>query len=158
MRIEARLEELGLSLPPKLTMPNAALPFDSVRIVGDRAVISGHGAQGPDGQLIGPFGKVGAGVSVEEAYQSARLVALSMLASLKRELGDLDRVVQWVKLLGMVNSAPDFDRQPAVINGASDLILELYGDAGRHARSAVGVGALPWRIPVEIEGEVVIRA
>lgn len=157
MRIEARLEELGLSLPPRLTMPNATLPFDSVRIVGDRAVISGHGAQGPDGELIGPFGKVGADVTVEEAYQSARLVALSMLASLKRELGDLDRVVQWVKLLGMVNSAPDFDRQPAVINGASELILELYGDAGRHARSAVGVGALPWRIPVEIEGEVVIR-
>ena len=157
MRIEARLQELGLSLPPKLTMPDARLPFDSVRIVGDRAVISGHGAQGPDGQLIGPFGKVGADVSVEEAYQSARLVALSILASLARELGDLDRVVQWVKLLGMVNSAPEFDRQPAVINGASDLILELYGDAGRHARSAVGVGALPWRIPVEIEAEVVIR-
>lgn len=157
MHIEARLEALGLQLPPRLTMPDAKLPFDSVRIVGDRAVISGHGAQGPDGQLIGPFGKVGADVTVEEAYQSARLVALSMLASLKRELGDLDRVVQWVKLLGMVNSAPDFDRQPAVINGASDLILELYGDAGRHARSAVGVGALPWRIPVEIEGEVVIR-
>lgn len=157
MRIEARLQELGLSLPPKLTMPDARLPFDSVRIVGDRAVISGHGAQGPDGQLIGPFGKVGADVSVEEAYQSARLVALSILASLARELGDLDRVVQWVKLLGMVNSAPEFDRQPAVINGASDLILELYGDAGRRARSAVGVGALPWRIPVEIEAEVVIR-
>jgi enamine deaminase RidA (YjgF/YER057c/UK114 family) len=157
MRIEARLEELGLTLPPRLTMPDAKLPFESVRIVGDRAVISGHGAQGPDGQLIGPFGKVGAEVTVEEAYQSARLVALSMLASLKRELGDLDRVVGWVKLLGMVNSAPDFDRQPAVINGASDLILELYGDAGRHARSAVGVGALPWRIPVEIEGEAIIR-
>lgn len=96
-------------------------------------------------------------MTVEEAYQSARGVALSMLASLKRELGDLDRIVLWVKLLGMVNSAPDFDRQPAVINGASDLILEVFGDAGRHARSAVGVGALPWRIPVEIEGEVLIR-
>ena len=157
MRIEARLAELGLTLPPQLTMPGVKLPFDSVRVLGDRAVISGHGAQGPDGQLIGPFGKVGAEVSVEEGYAAARGVALSMLASLQRALGDLDRITAWVKLLGMVNSAPDFDRQPAVINGASDLIIEVFGDVGRHARSAVGVAALPWRIPVEIEAEVLIR-
>ncbi|MFN8622398.1 MAG: RidA family protein [Chloroflexota bacterium] len=158
MRIEARLAELGLSLPPQLTVgAGVKLPFDSVRVLGDRAIVSGHGAQGPDGQLIGPFGKVGADVTVEEGYQAARGVALSMIASLQRALGDLDRIVAWVKLLGMVNSAPDFDRHPAVINGASDLILEVFGDAGRHARSAVGVAALPWRIPVEIEGEVLIR-
>lgn len=157
MRIEARLAELGLTLPPQLTMPGVNLPFDSVRVLGDRAVVSGHGAQGPDGHLVGPFGKVGAEVSVEEGYAAARGVALSMLASLQRALGDLDRISAWVKLLGMVNSAPDFDRQPAVINGASDLIIEVFGDAGRHARSAVGVAALPWRIPVEIEGEVLIR-
>ena len=157
MRIEARLAELGLTLPPRLTMPGVKLPFDSVRVIGDRAVISGHGAQGPDGELIGPFGKVGDELTVEQGYAAARGVALSMLASLQRTLGDLDRIVAWVKLLGMVNCTPDFDRQPAVINGASDLILEVFGDAGRHARSAVGVGALPWRIPVEIEGEVLIR-
>ena len=138
-------------------MPGVQLPFDSVRVIGDRAVISGHGAQGPDGQLIGPFGKVGGELTVEQGYAAARGVALSMLASLQRTLGDLDRIAAWVKLLGMVNCTPDFDRQPAVINGASDLILEVFGDAGRHARSAVGVGALPWRIPVEIEGEVLIR-
>lgn len=157
MRIEARLAELGLTLPPQLTMPGVKLPFDSVRVIGDRAVVSGHGAQGPDGQLIGPFGKVGGELTVEQGYAAARGVALSMLASLQRTLGDLDRIVAWVKLLGMVNCTPDFDRQPSVINGASDLILEIFGDAGRHARSAVGVGALPWRIPVEIEGEVLIR-
>ena len=157
MRIEARLAELGLTLPPLLTMPGVKLPFDSVRVLGDRAVVSGHGAQGPDGRLVGPFGKVGAEVTEEQGYAAARSVALSMIASLQRTLGDLDRITAWVKLLGMVNSAPDFDRQPAVINGASDLIIEVFGDAGRHARSAVGVAALPWRIPVEIEGEVLIR-
>src|SRR3954468_7943658 len=104
MRIEARLAELGLTLPPPLTVaPGVKLPFDPVRVLGDRAIVSGHGAQGPDGQLIGPFGKVGADVSVEEGYQAARGVALSMLASLQRALGDLDRIVAWVKLLGMVN-------------------------------------------------------
>ena len=157
MRIEARLAELGLTLPPLLTMPGVKLPFDSVRVLGDRAVVSGHGAQGPDGRLVGPFGKVGAEVTEEQGYAAARSVALSMIASLQRTLGDLDRITAWVKLLGMVNSAPDFDRQPAVINGASDLIIEVFGDAGRHARSAVGVAALPWRIAVEIEGEVLIR-
>ena len=144
-------------MPPQLTMPGVKLPCDSVRVLGERAVVCGHGAQGPDGQLVGPFGKVGGEVSVEEGYAAARGVALSMIASLQRALGDLDRITAWVKLLGMVNSAPDFDRQPAVINGASDLIIEVFGDAGRHARSAVGVAALPWRIPVEIEGEVLIR-
>ena len=157
MRIEARLAELGLTLPPLLTMPGVKLPFESVRVLGDRAVVSGHGAQGPDGRLVGPFGKVGAEVTEEQGYAAARSVALSMIASLQRTLGDLDRITAWVKLLGMVNSAPDFDRQPSVINGASDLIIEVFGDAGRHARSAVGVAALPWRIPVEIEGEVLIR-
>ena len=95
----------------------------------------------------------------DNSYQFEGMDPLDMSSanSLMGELGDLDRIVAWVKLLGMVNCTPDFDRQPAVINGASDLILEVFGDAGRHARSAVGVGALPWRIPVEIEGEVLIR-
>jgi enamine deaminase RidA (YjgF/YER057c/UK114 family) len=96
-------------------------------------------------------------VSLEEAYQAARLVALAMLGSLKRELGDLDRVKAWLRVHGMVNSAPGFTRQPAVINGFSDLIIELYGhEAGQHARSAVGMAELPFGIPVEIEAEVEI--
>ena len=158
MRIEARLAELGLILPPPLSMPpGARLPFSSVRILGDRAVISGHGAQAADGTLVGPFGKVGAEITIEEGYAAARGVALSMIASLKRALGDLDRVTAWVRLFGMVNSAPAFDRHPAVINGCSDLILDVFGEVGAHARSAIGVAALPWGIPVEIEGEVQIK-
>ncbi len=108
-----------------------------------------------DGSLAGPLGKVGAEVSEEQAYEAARLTALSMLGSLKRELGDLDRVAAWLRVFGMVNSAPGFDRQPNVINGFSDLILELYGpEAGDHARSAVGLAELPLGLPVEIEAEV----
>jgi enamine deaminase RidA (YjgF/YER057c/UK114 family) len=128
-----------------------------VRVRGNRAYIAGHGPQNPDGSLAEPFGKVGAEVSVDAAYQSARLTALSMLGSLRRELGNLDRVVAWLRVFGMVNAAPGFGDEPRVINGFSDLILELYGpEAGQHARSAVGMAELPWNIPVEIEAEVEI--
>jgi len=157
MRIESRLAELGLSLPPPLVLPpGVRLPFRSVRVVGLRAIISGHGPQAADGSLAGPYGKVGLDVTLEEAYASARGTALSMLGSLQRELGDLDRVTAWVRVFGMVNSAPGFDRQPAVINGFSDLILEVFGDAGVHARSAVGMAELRFGMPVEVEAEVMI--
>jgi enamine deaminase RidA (YjgF/YER057c/UK114 family) len=158
VRIEARLQELGLVLPaPTQPPPGARLPFASVRVRGRRAVVSGHGPLNPDGSLAGPFGKVPTEVSPEQAYASARLVCLAMLASLKRTLGDLDRVTAWVRVFGMVNSTPEFAAQPNVINGCSDLLLELYGDeAGQHARSAVGLAALPFNIPVEIEAEVEI--
>jgi enamine deaminase RidA (YjgF/YER057c/UK114 family) len=159
MRIEARLAELGLVLPPAVVAPpGARLPFSPVRIVGARALVSGHGPQNGDGTPAGPFGKVGAQVSVEEAYAAARLTAVSILGSLQRALGDLDRVAAWVRVFGMVNSAPGFDRQPAVVNGFSDLIIELYGEAGAHARSAVGMAELPFGLPVEIEAEVLISA
>jgi enamine deaminase RidA (YjgF/YER057c/UK114 family) len=157
MRIEARLAELGLVLPPPVTPPpGVRLPFRPVRVVGERALVSGHGPQNPDGSVAGPFGRVGAEVTLEEANLAARGAALSILGSLRREIGDLDRVVAWVRVFGMVRSAPGFDRQPAVINGFSDLILELYGDAGAHARSAVGMAELPFGMPVEIEAEVLI--
>src|SRR5206468_7501198 len=118
-----------------------------------------HGPQSPDGCIAGPFGQVEGEVSVEQAYQAARLTALSMMGSLKRELGDLDRVTAWLRVFGMVNSSPGFDRQPQVINGFSDVILEVYGpERGRHARSAVGVAALPFGFCVEIEAEVEIEA
>jgi len=157
MQIEEKLKALGLVLPAPMNMPQVRLPFMWVRIWGNHAHISGHGPQNPDGSLAMPLGKVGAEVSPEEAYQSARLVALAMLGSLKRELGDLDRVTAWLRVFGMVNSAPGFNRQPAVINGFSDLILELYGnEIGQHARSAVGMAELPFGIPVEIEAEVEI--
>jgi enamine deaminase RidA (YjgF/YER057c/UK114 family) len=159
MRIEARLDELGLVLPaPPRLPPGVRLPFSFVRIHGDRAVVSGHGPQLPDGSLAPPFGKVGAEVSVEEAYESARLTALSMLGSLQRALGDLDRITVWLRVFGMVNAAPGFHDEPAVINGCSDLILDLFGqEIGQHARSAVGLAELPWNIPVEIEAEIAIH-
>ena len=159
-RVEAKLKELGLVLPqPLAAPPTVRLPFAQVRIRGSRAYISGHGPQAPDGSLAKPLGKVGAEVSLEEGYQAARLTALSLLGSLKRTLGDLDRVTAWLRVFGMVNSAPNFTRQPAVINGFSDLILELYGtEVGQHARSAVGMAELPFSLPVEIEAEVEINA
>jgi enamine deaminase RidA (YjgF/YER057c/UK114 family) len=158
MEIESRLEALGLVLPPPIKAPPGIhLPFAFVRVRGNRAYIAGHAPQNPDGTIAGPLGKVEADVSVEEGYQAARLTALAILGSLKRELGDLDRVTAWLRVFGMVNSAPGFHRQPLVINGFSDLILELYGpERGRHARSAVGLAELPFNIPVEIEAEVEI--
>lgn len=158
MLIETKLKALGLVLPaPLKTPPEVRLPFAFVRVRGNRAYISGHGAQNSDGSLAQPLGKVGAEVSLEEGYNAARLTAVSILASLKRQLGDLDRVTAWLRVFGMVNSAPGFKQQPAVINGFSDLILELYGgEAGQHARSAVGMAELPFSLPVEIEAEVEI--
>ena len=159
MHIEARLAALGLTLPAPLQPPaGLVVPFTWVRVQGARAIVAGHGPLQPDGSLAGPFGKVGAEVSEAEAVAAARLVALAMLGSLQRALGDLDRVTAWLRVFGMVNSAPGFVRQPHVINGFSDLIVELYGPAiGTHARSAVGLAELPFNIPVEIEAEVAIR-
>ena len=158
MEIEARLATLGLKLPPPLVVaPHVRLPFAFVRVVGTHAYISGHGPIGPDGRVARPLGKVGADLTVEQAYQAARLTALAILGSLQRTLGDLDRVTSWLRIFGMVNAAPGFTDLPTVINGCSDLILELYGpERGAHARSAVGLAELPFNIPVEIEGEVEI--
>jgi enamine deaminase RidA (YjgF/YER057c/UK114 family) len=154
--IESRLVALGLQLPAPIQLPpGVKFPFQFVRIAGTRAYVSGHGPQNADGSIAAPLGKVGRELTVEQGYQQARTVALTILGSLQRALGDLDRVRQWNRVFGMVNSAPGFNKQPAVINGFSDLILELYGpEAGGHARSAVGMAELPFDIPVEIEAEV----
>jgi enamine deaminase RidA (YjgF/YER057c/UK114 family) len=156
--IESRLNALGLVLPPAFAPPpGVVLPYVNVRLIGSRAAIAGHGPQSPEGPLAKPFGKVGSELTPEQGYSAAKLTALSMLGSLKRALGDLDRISHWVRIFGMVNSAPGFVQQPAVINGFSDLILELWGpEAGAHARSAVGMAELPFGMPVEIEGEVEI--
>jgi hypothetical protein len=158
-KIEERLSALGLVLPPPLQPPpGVVLPFQLVRVLGNRALISGHGPQNADGSLVQPLGKLGREVSVEQGYAAARLTALAMLGSLQRALGDLDRITAWTRVFGMVNSAPGFNKQPSVINGFSDLILELFGpEIGAHARSAVGLAELPFDIPVEIEGEVEFR-
>ena len=158
-RIEQRLTELGLALPPP--MQAAARRGAAVSLGargGNRAFVSGHGPLGPDGALAKPLGKVGADLTPEQAYTAARLTGLAILSSLRHALGDLDRIEAWLRVFGMVNAAPGFNRFPAVINGFSDLILEVFGpDAGAHARSAVGMAGLPFDIPVEIEAEVAIR-
>jgi len=156
--VEAKLEKLGLVLPEPVRPPaGVRLPFSLARVSGNRVYLSGHGPQAPDGSLAPPLGKVGAEVSPDQGYEAARLTALSILGTLKRELGDLDRVTAWLRVFGMVNSGPGFTGQPSVINGFSDLILELYGpEAGAHARSAVGMAELPFGIPVEIEAEAAI--
>lgn len=158
-RIEAKLKSLGHALPEELKVPDGVtLPFPWVSVRGNRVFLSGHGPQNPDGAFSGPFGQLGGTVSIEDGKILARKTALSMLASLHRELGDLDRITGWCRVFGMVNSAPGFDRQPSVINGFSELILELFGaQVGRHARSAVGLAALPFNIAVEIEAEVMIE-
>ena len=148
--IEDRLREQGLELPaPLAAPPGVRLPFELVRVHGDLAYISGHGPFDGDRLLI--TGSVGAEVSVDQAYEAARATGLAILASLKQELGELDRVTGWVKALGFVKCAEGFNVTPAAINGFSDLILELWGDAGRHARSAIGAGELPFGMPVEVE-------
>jgi hypothetical protein len=155
-RIENKIRTLGLTLPsPTRPPPGVVLPFQFVHVVGRRALISGHGPQNPDGSFALPLGKLGRELTVEQGYAAARMTALSILGSLQRALGDLDRIAAWSRVFGMVNTAPGFNRQPSVINGFSDLILELFGpEVGAHCRSAVGLAELPFDIPVEIEGEV----
>lgn len=158
--IEKRIAALGLVLPAPITPPpGVALPFQFVRVIGTRALISGHGPQNTDGSIAGPLGKLGLNLTVEQGYAAARLTGLSMLGSLQRALGGLDRIARWGRVFGMVNSGPGFNGQPGVVNGFSDLILELFGpEVGAHSRSAVGMAELPFDIPVEIEAEVELRA
>jgi enamine deaminase RidA (YjgF/YER057c/UK114 family) len=152
-QIDRRLEDLGLKLPEVFRgPPGFERKFDLVRSDGGVAYISGHGPI--DGSTVLFKGKVGAEISLEQAYEAARATALSILASLRSELGSLDRVASWSKALGLVNCAPGFNRTPAVIEGFTDLILELWGEDGKHARSAIGVSELPLDIPVEIEAVV----
>ena len=160
MDVEAKLEKLGLTLPEPMQLPTGVeFPFAWVRVRRDRAYVSGHGPLNPDGSLCGPFGKVGAEISPEEGYEAARGCALSVLASLKRELGDLDRVGAWLMVHGLVNAAPDFGGTAGVLNGFSDLILTLYGpEAGTHARTAPGVATLPLNHAVFVAAEVEIIA
>jgi enamine deaminase RidA (YjgF/YER057c/UK114 family) len=145
---EARLQELGIELPP---IPPAVGNYVGAVAVGDILFVAGHGPfQDGRPQFIG---KLGREFGVEEGQQAARLVALNMLATIRETVGSLDRVKRVVKLLCLVNSMPEFGDQPKVANGASDLLVELFGEErGKHARSAIGMGALPFGIAVEIEG------
>lgn len=146
MSIETRIQELGLILPDA---PAAAGTYSPVAVVGNMAYVSGQGPIGPDGRWM--TGKVGVELTEEEGVAAARVVGLTMLATIKAQLGSLDRVKRVIKALGMVNCPADFKNHPTVINGFSDLMVEIWGESGRAARSAVGMGSLPGNIPVEIE-------
>jgi len=158
MKVERRLEELGLTLPASAALPaGVEIPFAWVRLRGNRAYVSGHGALDPGGSPVGPFGSVPNEVSLEDGQRSARLATLAMLASLKSVLGDLDRVTAWLIISGYVNAEPGYAQTTAVMNPVSALILDLYGtDVGTHARTAIGVAALPLNLPVVISAEVEI--
>lgn len=145
-KVEDRLTALGHAIPDP--GPPVANFVNAVR-TGNLVFVSGHGPQ-REGKMV-YVGKVGKDVDVETGRKAAELVMLNCLGTLKKELGDLDRVTRVVKLLGMVNCSPDFTEQPKVINGASDLLVAAFGEAGRHARSAVGMSSLPFDISVEIE-------
>lgn len=144
--VEERLTELGITLGES-TPPTA----NYVRAVrkGDLVFLSGHGPDKPEGGQV--IGKMGSDLTLEEGQEAARLTGISLLASLKEEIGDLNRVKRVIKVLGMVNAEPDFTQHSQVINGFSDLMVEVFGENGRHARASVGMSSLPGNIPVEIE-------
>ena len=152
MSAEARLKELGIVLPSLGTPVANYLPY---RLAGNILYLAGQGPRDESGKQL--TGKLGKDISIEEGYRRARLVGLGLLAATRDALGSLDRVDYIVKLLGMVNAVPDFNDSPKVINGCSDLFVEVFGDAGRHARSAVGNVMLPNQISVEIEGIVAVE-
>lgn len=152
MTAEARLIELGLMLPPPPKPGGNYVPF---RIGGGLLFLSGVGPRHADGSST--VGKVGSALSTAEGYAAARLCGMNLLTNMRLALGSLDRVDTILKVLGMVNGEPDFAEQPKVINGCTDLFVALFGDAGRPARSAVGMGSLPGNISVEIEAIVLIR-
>jgi enamine deaminase RidA (YjgF/YER057c/UK114 family) len=152
MGAEARLKELGIVLP---TLPKPVANYLPYRLAGNMLYLAGQGPRDDSGKQL--TGKLGADVSIEEGYRRARLVGLGLLAATRDALGSLDRVDFVVKLLGMVNAVPDFNDSPKVINGCSDLLVEVFGEAGRHARSAVGHVMLPNQISVEIEGIIAVK-
>ena len=151
MQIEQKLAAMGVSLPePVVAFGN----YELVTVHGGLAYVAGHGPAAGSTALV--QGLVGDDLDLDEGYEAARLTALSMLASLKRELGELDRVTRWIRAVGYVHTAPGFGQNAQVLDGFSDLIVELWGDAGRHARSAPGQGPSPLNVPVIIDAIVAV--
>lgn len=155
---EERLRELGLDLPAPARAPDGVhLPFSFVNVRGNRLLFSGSPKSAMDGTIAGPFGVVGTDFTTDQAYADARMIALSVLANIKAEIGELSHIVGWTRVFGMVTSAPDYTEQHLVVNGFSDLVIDVFGpEVGRHARSAIGVAGLPLGFAMEIEGEVQI--
>ena len=160
MTPDEKIQELNLILPEPIKLPpNIEMQFSWLRISGNRVFISGHIALNADGSVSEVTGKVGGEVTVEQGYEAARQTGLAILSTLKRELGTLNKITAWLRVFGMVNVEPGFVKTPLVINGFSDLILDVFGkEVGNHSRSAVGMAELPFGAPVEIEAEVEISA
>ena len=157
--IDQRIKDLGLILPAALSIPPGVdVPLTMLKVLGKRVLVSGHGPQTDDGAIAQPLGQLGAELSVEQGVAAARRAALAMLGTLQRELGSLDAIRAWVRVFGMVNSAPGFTDQTAVVNGFSKTVIEVFGrERGLATRSAVGMAALPFGIPVEVEAELELR-
>jgi enamine deaminase RidA (YjgF/YER057c/UK114 family) len=151
MKVEAKLERLGHTLPTPLVPPGN---FEPVKVHAGIAYISGHGPF--DGSTPLVQGIVGHDLTLDEGYRAARLTALAILASLRAALGDLDRITEWLRVVGYVQTAPGFEQNAKVVNGFSDLIVELWGDAGRHARSAPGQGPSPLNVPIIVDAIVAV--
>ena len=158
MTPDEKIIDLKLVLPEPVKLPpNVQMKFSFVRVMGNRVFVSGHIPLNADGSICDVLGKVGAEVNIEQGYDAARQTGLAMLGSLKRELGTLNTITAWLRVFGMINTAPGFLQTPPVINGFSDLILDVFGEeVGNHSRSAVGMAELPFGVPVEIEAEVEI--
>jgi hypothetical protein len=159
MSADQKVKELGLVLPPPLQLPpGVSVPLVMVKVIDKRVIVSGHGPQNDDGSIAEPLGQVGGDLTLEEGIEVAKKVALTMMGTLQRELGSLDEIKSWVKVFGMVNSAPGFNGQTPVINGFSQTIVEVFGEEiGLAARSAVGMAGLPFNIPVEVEAELELK-
>ena len=158
MTADEKIKELNLILPEPIKLPpNLEMQFSWVRVSGNRVFISGHVALNSDGSISEVTGKVGGAVTIEQGYEAARQTGLAILSSLKQELGTLNKITAWLRVFGMVNVEPGFVNTPPVINGFSDLIIDVFGQKiGNHSRSAVGMAELPFGAPVEIEAEVEI--
>ena len=152
MQVAEKLEAMGLTLPAALVPPGT---FELVKVYGGLAYVAGHGPFEGATPLV--QGLVGRDLTLDQAYDAARLTALSMLASLERELGDLDRVTDWIRVVGYVHCEPGFGQNAKVLNGFSDLIVELWGEAGRHVRSAPGQGPSPLNVPIIVDALVAVR-
>jgi enamine deaminase RidA (YjgF/YER057c/UK114 family) len=154
--VRERVNTLGLTLPAVPQMPPGVVTtFSWVRVHGDRVLVSGHPPQNPDGTPAGPFGRVPDQVSLEEAQQSARLAALAVIAGIEHAVGDLDRIDAWLSVTGFVQAEPGYAKTTAVLNSFSEVVLDVFGsDIGMHARTAIGVAALPLNLPVVVGAEL----